>query len=178
MSNCIDPFKYFIDYAEWFITSNPSSTFSDVLNQLNVFPYSSDICCPDCGSVGSSGDNIYILSGNFDTEELSNFFLYFVGRTTAPSCCLNTHVSSVVYSDIVSNLLETYPNTYGFAGCCTNHDIETCITQLSEFLQSSEFNQYIIDWANNGTGIAEFNTINSNSLFCKVYEGFPEYLIP
>lgn len=169
MTTCKDPFKYFIDYAEWFIQNNPGTTFSDVLNQLNVFPYSSDLCCPGCGGVGGQ-DNIYILSGNFDSNEPGNFFSYFLQRTTAPSsCCTNTHVTQEVYEIILSGLSDLYlPNS--ISPCCSNSDIKTCIKDLSEFLKSGEFDQYIIDWEFLHTGIAEFNTIDFNGLFCKIYD--------
>jgi hypothetical protein len=159
MANCIDPFKYFIDYAEWYISNNPGTTFLDVLNEPNLFPKSANLCCPTCGQ---DGEEAYVLSGRLD-DDPGNFFSYFnITNRLDGSCCLNTYVTVELYSNILDNSVPgDFPNP-----CCTPSDFKSCLSQLADFLNSDEFNNYIITGNN---GVVEWNTINNDTLMCNIY---------
>jgi hypothetical protein len=170
MSTCLSPFEYFINYAEWYIAENPGTTFSEVLNQVNVFPTTAGLCCPSCGT----NTNIpYVLSGRFDTGYPSNFFSFFQGLFPLNGeCCLNTHVTLEIYDIIKEN--SEWSVTGDIADlpkpCCTTSDFKNCVTELATFLNSPDFNEYISDYNNQLTGIAEWGLIGGDSLLCNIYE--------
>jgi hypothetical protein len=164
MSNtCKHPILYFINYAEWFITNNPGTTFEDVLDQYNLFPFSEELCCP-C-------DSPYILSSSLSDNDVTllDFLTAFIDRT----CCVNYNVSVSKHLE-EANTLDDYIKDllYGLDSevCCKKDDFTSCVQAFLK--RSNDFEVWSNVYLNNPNpinfGIFEFGLINDNTSLCEI----------
>lgn len=158
MTPCVNPFIYLVEYAEWYISQNPGTTFADVLDLPNLFPKSANICCYSC-----KPNKPYILGGNLTNiasflEQYTNFI--------DDKCC--TNIYSTVNSYTIIKELHALYNQDPVKSCCTNDDFTKCIDDLATYFNSEEFNSYLFD-LDSVKGIYE-NTINGNTLMCEIKE--------
>lgn len=167
MSDCINPFQYFIDFVDYELSQDPTKTFADILNFSNVFQYNPKLCCPSCGF--QYNDQPYVLSGNFDESDPRSFFALYNDPNNEPlPCCINTSITLDIHN-LIKEQIGGDSSDLDF--CCTPTNFNTSLNNLRDFLNSEEFNNYLINYDSSAlTGIIEWNTINGDTLMNSIFE--------
>lgn len=165
MATCVSPFKYFVDYAEFTIATNPGTTFLDVLNQENVFPLSQNICCPSCTAKVPDTNNFlpYVFTGYFtNTTPGTSLHDFFTQFEATDKCCVNILTN---WTTLDNN--EFANEIYDASKCCGEKNFLKCTQSILDHTSSIDVSNFIFDSSlDTQRGIFEFNKINNETLLC------------
>lgn len=147
---CVDPFTYTwnLAVAKAIQDGTPVDlALAKILEQGLVIPTGSNICCPTC-----SAAPFYSLSNTDTFLVVATVLGWTNGATPAINyCCINYEMGVQTYGKFIGLLNPT---------CCSNN-FSSCLAQLAEIIDLS-----IIQ----ASGIVETNTLNGETLLCKLAE--------
>ncbi|MFO0089571.1 MAG: hypothetical protein ACK518_01940, partial [bacterium] len=149
------------------LLQDSTKSFIDILNYPNIFQYDTKLCCQTCGD-----DELrpYVLSGNFDESKSESFFSIFNNLDTKSFlCCLNGYVVTEIY-ELLKEKTEEAELKLSF--CCTPTDFKKTLIDLKKLLNSSEFDNYLLNGDELLTGLIEWNTINGDTQLKHILEYF------
>jgi hypothetical protein len=165
---CVNPIQYFIDYVDFYISQNPGSTIYDVLNELNLFPISANLCCE------GACDEFYMIVGEAspDLVQFSEDVTFNMGKG---GCCLNLYYLYNNYKEFVDTLNTNDSSSFfieftrSYSVCCSNNQFAKCVEDLADFLNADEFNEWLFQ-TGTSRGIFEYNILKNGYSFCSLVE--------
>ena len=156
---CTNPIVYFINYASWYISNNPGSTISSILDMPNVFPFNQNICCP-CNFADG-----YILSSDLSANTgytLVDYFNKYESSVSANNCCINYNFNISNIDPLIGNLNGYFQNKQK---CCNKDDFNKCVNDLLNLApEFSSISAVYIPAANQNSGIIEWGRVDDSAL--------------
>lgn len=182
--NCVSPFEYFVNYCDWYLANFPGSTIKTVLDQLNTFPASQNICCQTCGKnfPGTSQPQPYIFTGvvtklfnipllpnplqnqpvgesetepNYAEYGIFEYLFFYAGADAGyDTCCLNIYGA---YENLVDYSFDFLDIQKDIDKCCGEKLSQDCFQSLLEYIESEDIYNYIY---NNPSVVIDGYTLN------------------